>query len=162
MVESSESSKRCSKCGEEKPLGAFYKNHRAGDKLDHRCKPCLQQVATASIRGLKLRVTNAYGGECACCGARGRPFLAVDHINENGAEERRQLAGGNSGNGSDRVYRKLDKALPKLLAGYQILCHSCNSAKHHNAGRCPHEDLDDSKILQQIRTLRDNNTWSAA
>ncbi len=32
--------KKCSNCGELKPLSAFNKNHKAKDGLDYRCKQC--------------------------------------------------------------------------------------------------------------------------
>ena len=75
-----------------------------------------------------------YGGnppKCACCAETTIQFLAVDHINNDGAEHRKRekIAGGTS------MYLWLiRKEFPK---GFQILCHNCNQAKSFY-GNCPH------------------------
>lgn len=35
--------KICCACGQDKPIGAFYKNHAAPDGLDYRCKDCARE-----------------------------------------------------------------------------------------------------------------------
>lgn len=40
MTEVPEGYKRCSKCGEVKPVGEFYKNRTGRDGLQHYCKIC--------------------------------------------------------------------------------------------------------------------------
>jgi hypothetical protein len=76
----------------------------------------------------------AYGGAfCACCGEREDRFLSLDHINNNGNEERRldrQMAG-------VRLCRALRKR--GFPPGYQVLCFNCNIGRHHNGGICPHK-----------------------
>lgn len=42
--------KRCSKCGEEKPLDGFYRNKAMRDGYSNYCRPC-QQAANGSWRG---------------------------------------------------------------------------------------------------------------
>jgi hypothetical protein len=75
---------------------------------------------------------DAYGGHCACCGETELVFLSLDHLNDNGAEHRRQLREeGINGNGLYRRLRQLD-----YPSGYQVLCFNCNWAKSH--GGCPH------------------------
>ena len=61
-----------------------------------------------------------YGGKCKCCGEDFPPFLALDHINGDGAKQR-----GNSGGGNFYV-RVVKDGFPTDL---QILCHNCNIAK---------------------------------
>ena len=76
----------------------------------------------------------AYGGwKCACCGETERLFLSIDHIENNGAAERR--AGLYKGAGS-AFYAWLRKE--KFPPGYQVLCMNCQVGKHKNGGVCPH------------------------
>lgn len=73
----------------------------------------------------------AYGGFCACCGETEIRFLQIDHIENNGAEHRRELR-----------TNRLDAWLKRngYPEGFQVLCANCNFAKHTNGGTCPHED----------------------
>jgi len=93
---------------------------------------------------LKREMVDAYGGKCACCGETQIEFLTIDHVNGNGAEERKAAAAG-SGTKSLRgwagspFYDWLRKqGWPQN--GYQILCFNCNCAKRQN-GECPHKLL---------------------
>jgi hypothetical protein len=80
----------------------------------------------------RLKVIEAYGGCCACCGEMIPEFLTIDHINNDGAEKRR-----NGEMGGAALYTKLEKmGYPK--DDYQLLCMNCNFAKGH-FGCCPHE-----------------------
>ena len=82
-------------------------------------------------RRLKSDMVEAYGGECLCCGETESSMLTIDHIFEDGAEERRGFMGLGSG-----AYRTLKKmGYPKDR--YQLLCFNCNVAKYHQ-GVCPH------------------------
>lgn len=84
---------------------------------------------------LRSAMIDAYGGKCACCGESEKAFLTLDHIFEDGAEERRRIHGGGRAS-SPKFYRLLrDLGWPKDR--YQLLCYNCNSAKHH--GGCPHQ-----------------------
>jgi hypothetical protein len=82
---------------------------------------------------LKLRqdVLKAYGSRCACCGETEPIFLEVDHIDNDGAEHRRQL-------GSKKLYLWLKKN--DYPDNFQLLCCNCNKGKYLNGGICPHED----------------------
>lgn len=81
------------------------------------------------------QVFAAYGGyKCACCGESERLFLSIDHIDNNGAEERK--SGLYSGSGYS-FYRWLRKS--GFPAGYQVLCMNCQVGKHKNGGVCPHQ-----------------------
>lgn len=81
------------------------------------------------------QVFAAYGGyKCACCGETEPMFLSIDHIDNNGAEERR--SGLHSGSGYS-FYRWLRKT--GFPSGYQVLCMNCQVGKHKNGGVCPHQ-----------------------
>ncbi len=73
----------------------------------------------------------AYGGyACACCGETASEFLQIDHINNDGADHRRQVGKGNA------TYKWLIKN--GFPPGFQVLCANCNYAKAHY-GYCPHQ-----------------------
>jgi len=80
---------------------------------------------------LKIEVIKEYGGTCECCGETGLAALTIDHINGNGASERRLFGLGT------RFYRYLRKAgYPRN--GYRVLCCNCNFALGW-FGYCPHQ-----------------------
>lgn len=81
------------------------------------------------------QVFAAYGGyKCNCCGESEPMFLSIDHIDNNGAEERRSGLYAGSGIGFYMWLRK-----NKFPSGYQVLCMNCNTGKHKNGGVCPHQ-----------------------
>lgn len=149
-------SRNCGKCGETKPLSEFARNRGKKHGLNSFCKTCACAVSKAwyqknlerrrewrqknaaalseaDRRGRKTvrdAAFAAYGGyECACCGETEPIFLAIDHINNDGAEHRKKE--GRS------LYHWLKKN--DYPPGFQVLCHNCNVGKHINGGVCPHE-----------------------
>lgn len=80
---------------------------------------------------LKEEVLAHYGGKCVCCNEAGAAFLTLDHINNDGANDRR----GRHDVGRHFYARIKREGFP---ANLQILCFNCNFAKNHNAGVCPH------------------------
>lgn len=82
----------------------------------------------------KLRVIDAYGGECECCGEKHHQFLTIDHINGGGAKHVKSL---NIGRGH-AFYHWLEKqGYPK--DAFRLLCWNCNAAEGILGG-CPHRD----------------------
>ena len=83
-------------------------------------------------RAVRLETLAAYGGRCACCGEDRHEFLALDHIDGGGREER-AVPG----------YSNLKLHLALRRAGWptgrhRVLCHNCNMAIGIS-GQCPHE-----------------------
>jgi len=72
------------------------------------------------------KVLDLYGKECICCQEGNPAFLTVDHINNNGATERKE---------SHDLYAKY---LKEKRDDLQILCMNCNFAKQR-IGVCPHQ-----------------------
>lgn len=138
--------KTCTKCQQSYPLS----HYRAGGKGSW-CKGChydylkawkKSDAAQPYVERHKLRqrerhqaqkreAMDAYGGVCACCGESELVFLAIDHVDNDGAEHRRESGMGKG----PRAYRWLrDREYPP---GFQVLCHNCNYAK--SRGTCPHQ-----------------------
>ena len=90
-----------------------------------------------SRRRLRAATFAAYGGSrCVCCEETEEDFLVIDHILDNGADERRQIRerdGIHAVGGKFYVWLKKQGFPP----GYQVLCHNCNHAKRLRTG-CPH------------------------
>lgn len=89
--------------------------------------------ARYSLR-LKREVFNAYGGVyCACpgCDETRIEFLQIDHVNDDGAEHRRQYP---SLSGITMLRYLKRNGFPE---GFQVLCANCNGAKGHYPA-CPH------------------------
>lgn len=84
-------------------------------------------------RRMKAEILDFYGGECECCGERRWEFLAIDHVNGDGAQERRKMS-------PTCVFKKLHRHALKgeRLDGYRILCHNCNMS-YAFYGYCPHQ-----------------------
>lgn len=115
---------------------AWYEHNREGyierRKNRHIMLGRPSNVAKLKLyRRLKLEVVKGYGGGCACCGEDQIAFLAIDHVNNDGGERRK------NGEGSSYQLLKfvLKNNFPKDL---QILCHNCNMAKNYY-GECPHK-----------------------
>ena len=81
---------------------------------------------------LKIAVFEAYGGTfCACCGVKHIEFLTLDHINGDGATQRRNL----KKLGSVFYYWLKRQGYPP---GFRVLCFNCNCALGF-FGHCPHQ-----------------------
>lgn len=75
----------------------------------------------------------AYGGRCKCCGTGNRKYLQLDHVNNDGAEHRKEIANGRKG----CLYRwAVRQNFPDRL---QLLCANCHQAKT-TCGGCTVED----------------------
>ena len=100
---------------------------RKNNRKQHR------QVAKERRIQIKLNVINHYGGKCACCGETAIEFLCVDHINNDGAEHRKQQRSVAYGN---NFYQWIIRnSYPEDL---RILCHNCNISLGLY-GYCPHQ-----------------------
>ena len=84
----------------------------------------------------KMRIIEAYGGKCVCCGESILEFLTIDHIHNDGAQERKET----KRDSGEKLYRWLiQNNFPK--DNYQLLCYNCNCAKAF-FGYCPHNKPD--------------------
>ena len=81
---------------------------------------------------LKKKIFDHYGYKCNCCGETTIEFLSIDHINNDGAQHRRDL-----GVSSGSYAILLDIIRNDFPNDIQILCMNCNWAKG-KFGHCPH------------------------
>ena len=89
---------------------------------------------------LKRETFIHYGGAfCVCCGEDDLRFLSLDHINNDGAHQRRRLKTGIN------IYNWIKaRGYPPQ---FQVLCMNCNFGKHINKGVCPHKDFSLGGVL---------------
>lgn len=72
----------------------------------------------------RTRMFDLYGHECSICGFTDKRALTLDHINNNGNEERRTI-------GESRI---MTKAIATHLPGeYRILCMNCQFIERENS-----------------------------
>lgn len=117
----------CISCGKNQVKGTL--------KFCVSCRDRNNKRKRQQSKELKLIVFDNYNGRaCACCGEDIIDLLTIDHLNNNGAQHRRQIKA--SGSGFYRWLRKND-----YHKGYNVVCFSCNSGRWLNGGVCPHKDI---------------------
>src|SRR5436190_18928701 len=101
-----------------------YLKHK--ESRDLRAKN-YQRQAKIEVIGHYSKGTN----KCACCGVEGLIFLTIDHINGDGARERK--AKRHKTGTMFYIWLRTNG----YHVGYQVLCHNCNQAKRQ-LSQCPH------------------------
>lgn len=82
-------------------------------------------------RKLKQQIIDAYGKKCKCCQEQRFEFLALDHINGGGTQQRKKLHLGGT-----QFYKWIRQHnFPQ--GSLRILCHNCNQS-FGAYGYCPH------------------------
>lgn len=81
-------------------------------------------------RRRRAKIINALGACCACCGETSRATLTIDHIDDDGAQERREIP-----ELGDRYGHMIAQGCPPDR--YQILCQNCHQEKN-TFGVCSH------------------------
>lgn len=108
------------------------KDRIRGKRRYHEDKEKMLATMKRSKRKLRLEAVAAYGGMCACCGESEPQFLAIDHIFNDGSEERRRL---NGKRGAE--FLRWLRAKGWSRDRYRLLCHNCNMSRSFY-GQCPH------------------------
>ncbi len=98
----------------------------------YRNRDEVNTIKKAFHRERRLMVIARLGGKCECCGESHPIFLDVDHINGDGAEQRRK----------DPLQYTIYTWLVKnnFPPGFRLLCSNCNKGRWRNGGICPHEE----------------------
>lgn len=92
---------------------------------------------------LKIDALKAYSNnkaECACCGEKEVDFLCLDHMDDNGKEDRKKTGLGTSFLKWLKVHN-----YPKNLR-LQVLCFNCNMSKRIQGGVCIHKLKNKQKL----------------
>lgn len=139
--------KKCKICGE-KDISKFYiRKNKNKEYIDSLCISCRlkdnekrrkenpekwKEYERRKRLNLKLKIINAYGRKCECCGEDKYEFLAIDHIDGGGIQHKKRIK---KEEGKNLYYWLLAHDFPK---GFRILCHNCNQSLGMY-GYCPHE-----------------------
>lgn len=157
--------KVCSECRENLPLGGFHKSRATSDGLNHYCKKCAVQnwyryrlrrrhVVYATVKRyrdrLRRKVLIGYGHECKCCGIREAAFLTIDHVNNDGALERRGKKKSWRAGNTTFYLHIINSGFPDR---YQLLCWNCNTAKYRCPNGCPHKSIQTHDENQSSRDI---------
>jgi len=113
-----EEEKNCWDCGI-----ILNEENWVGIKYAYICKNCRKRHKKEQWHKLRKLVIEKYGGKCVHCGEGRIGCLVMDHVNNDGAKERRERFK----NGPSGLYIWL-KDNP-VSSNYQILCWNCNWLK---------------------------------
>lgn len=137
--------KPCFRCKASKPDSAFTKDRKAKSGLSSICKACqsndrklkdaakyMRSFSKPHRRNMRLKAIERLGGKCNCCGETQPEFLTFDHVNNDGAIERKTR--------DHRTYvTQIANGTMADTSAYQVLCYNCNCAKQYSGlGACPH------------------------
>jgi hypothetical protein len=93
-------------------LERYFKNPKRSHEITNRSRV-----------KVRIEMIQSYGGKCCNCGVDDIDVLDIDHVHNNGAEDRKNNLYGYN------LYRRLKKLnWPKN--NYQLLCKNCNWKKH--------------------------------
>lgn len=82
---------------------------------------------------LKRIIFKEYGEKCSCCGINDINMLTIEHVNNNGAIERKEIGAGHA------FFLWLRRNnYPK--EGYDVLCYNCNIARYRH-GCCHKKEI---------------------
>jgi hypothetical protein len=102
------------------------------------CASCLYKHGKKqkqNYQNLRQACLNGYGNKCACCGQNNHKYLQLDHVDNDGAQHRKELFNNNHRKGS--IYPWAFKNnFPDNL---QLLCANCHQAKTLHGG-CTEDD----------------------
>ena len=85
----------------------------------------------------KHKILDRYGKSCAICGFDDIRALQLDHVKNNGSQERKSL-GGQKVSGANFYLYLIKQGLPD---GYQTLCANCNNIKQWDLTKRSGRDL---------------------
>ena len=82
----------------------------------------------------RIQTLNHYSNglmKCGCCGESQERFLTLDHINNDGYDDKKRYS-------RSMLYEVKRLKYPK---GFQVLCYNCNCGRADNQGVCPHKEI---------------------
>lgn len=126
---------KCSTCKVQKPFSEYHKSSNGYLGIQSHCKACQIVHRQTHYASLKRVVFGHYGVSCKCCGETNQKFLSIDHINNDGAKQRKTFG---LCSGVQFYCWIVKQGFPNDL---QVLCMNCNCGKRYNGGVCPHQEL---------------------
>jgi len=103
----------------------FYDKHRN----DPEFKRKNAEKNRRYIEARRMKIIRLLGGKCARCGIDDPRVLCIDHVNSDGAEERRKYRHGKRGSSKKYLYH-IFKEIEAGSTRYQLLCANCNLIKY--------------------------------
>ena len=107
------------------------KYRAASRRYYHKSPEKWRLYARKMAKEIRLAVIIGYGGKCVCCNESQQEFLALDHVNGGGTQQRKRTH-------VHTLYRFVIQN--NFPPEYRILCHNCNASLGHY-GYCPHNLL---------------------
>jgi len=106
-----------------------YSERIKGTEVGNNRKKYVAEWLKRYTAKLRKEIITAYGSKCACCGETEVLFLEIDHVNNDGAKDRKV---------QERTFylQIIRNNFPPI---YQLLCCNCNKGKFLNKGVCPHK-----------------------
>lgn len=141
--------RRCQPCREKRAKVSQSQKNRCPEGICRQCciRPCLDELASCGMcrergrkkmqetyRDIRREVLQIYGGRCVCCGNSNPKYLQLDHVNNDGGMERKQLPPHVRGG---QFYKYVLK-LGYIRSDLQLLCANCHNARRY--GGCTSED----------------------
>jgi hypothetical protein len=133
-VRKSQSGRQCGRCNQFKLWSQFYANKRHSTGHQTYCKACTVMGTREWRYRVKLDVVEHYGGKCWCCGESESAFLTLDHVNNDGADHRREITGGRK-RGANMWDWAQKNGYPDRL---RLACFNCNCVLQVQ-DTCPHQ-----------------------
>lgn len=122
----------CGVCGKLPPLPDRRRCVTCAEKSKQQSPKYVERKRAIRNRYLQLKqmAFDMYGGaKCACCGETIFKFLTLDHINNDGAAQRKKLR--------QNIYQWLKAN--SYPPGFRVLCYNCNCGRAHTKEKeCPH------------------------
>lgn len=112
----------------------YQKKHR---NLHHEELLIREKAKRMAIRMETISFYSLNTMMCVCCAEANIEFLCIDHINNDGAIERKELKMRHISTGSKFYSYLKSKGFPP---GYRVLCNNCNMSRG-SYGYCPHEQI---------------------
>ena len=114
----------CNKCGQDKEIKEFSKRRNIPRGYRSNCKSCENENNRKDYIKMKDILFTNLGGKCCICDLDDYRLLDLDHINNDGNEDRRSQT-----NTLRHYYPRIEKARETL----QLLCVVCHRLKTYHS-----------------------------
>lgn len=102
-----------------------YRPVKPGHVCCDQCLAIIRRSAKSRARQDRQAALDYYGRKCNYCNQSIEIFLTIDHIENNGAEHRKQINGKRAAGSTTYAWLRRNN----YPNGFQTLCYNCNCAK---------------------------------